>query len=320
MTERSAIDMKHKTLKVAAGTIAALHAFNTFLDSSIFYTTGTSNGKHFLWSQGTVFYRVLGRGEPILLLHDLNLFSSWHEWKEIISKLAETHTVYALDLLGCGESDKPNITYTSYLYVQLITAFVQQVIQVPPVVVTSGFSATFVVMAEALSPDLFSSIQMINPPSMQALCTMPDWHSRLCSRIYRIPVLSRTLYYRIVSKNNTEDYLTEECYYNPFELKQSVVRAGYEAAHRDHGKGRFLYASIRGNYLNTDISSVIEKTGKKLTILLGDHADAADLTEEYQSMNAAIKIEIIKNTKKLPQLEQPEKVASLILAACQKED
>ena len=47
---------------------------------------------------------------------------------KVIDKLAENHAVYALDLLGCGRSEKPKITYTNYLYVQLISDFIKNVI------------------------------------------------------------------------------------------------------------------------------------------------------------------------------------------------
>ena len=62
-----------------------------------------------------------GEGTPLLLVHDLNCASSNYEWKYVVDDLSKRHTVYAIDLLGCGHSDKPKMTYTNYLYVQLLT-------------------------------------------------------------------------------------------------------------------------------------------------------------------------------------------------------
>ena len=62
----------------------------------------------------------------MLLLHDLHCASSGREWQYIEDTLAQDHTVYTLDLLGCGRSDKPAITYTNFLYVQLIVTFIKQ--------------------------------------------------------------------------------------------------------------------------------------------------------------------------------------------------
>lgn len=54
-------------------------------------------------SEGQVHYQTQGEGEPLVLLHQ-NPRSS-REFTALIPKLAEHHQVYALDSLGCGNSD-----------------------------------------------------------------------------------------------------------------------------------------------------------------------------------------------------------------------
>ena len=49
-----------------------------------------------------------GKGEiPIVLLHGAGLDSSMLSWKEVMNLLPSDYTVYAIDLLGYGKSDKP---------------------------------------------------------------------------------------------------------------------------------------------------------------------------------------------------------------------
>jgi pimeloyl-ACP methyl ester carboxylesterase len=49
-----------------------------------------------------------GKGEiPIVLLHGTGLDSAMLSWKEVINLLSNNYTVYAIDLLGHGNSDKP---------------------------------------------------------------------------------------------------------------------------------------------------------------------------------------------------------------------
>lgn len=49
-----------------------------------------------------------GKGEiPIVLLHGAGLDSAMLSWKEVINLLPNNYTVYAIDLLGYGNSDKP---------------------------------------------------------------------------------------------------------------------------------------------------------------------------------------------------------------------
>ena len=96
--------------------------------------------RSFPGSSAIFFTQKKGTGTPMLLLHDLHCASSGREWQYIEDTLAKDHTVYTLDLLGCGRSDKPAITYTNFLYVQLIVTFIKQVIGCPTDVIASGLS------------------------------------------------------------------------------------------------------------------------------------------------------------------------------------
>lgn len=49
-----------------------------------------------------------GRGKvPIVLLHGAGLDSAMLSWREVMDLLSNSYTVYAIDLLGYGKSDKP---------------------------------------------------------------------------------------------------------------------------------------------------------------------------------------------------------------------
>ena len=56
-----------------------------------------------------LFYRRLGQGEPVVLLHGFPETS--HAWRKVIPALAERYTVIAPDLRGCGASDRPTTGY-----------------------------------------------------------------------------------------------------------------------------------------------------------------------------------------------------------------
>jgi pimeloyl-ACP methyl ester carboxylesterase len=55
----------------------------------------------------SIYYEINGTGDPILLLHGFsNDHSIWHDtgW---VDRLKQNYTVIAIDLRGCGKSDKP---------------------------------------------------------------------------------------------------------------------------------------------------------------------------------------------------------------------
>ena len=75
----------------------------------------------FKWRLGNVYYTKEGTGKPLLLIHDLDTMTSGHEWKQLIPLLRNEYTIYTIDLLGFGRSEKANMTYTNFLYVQMIS-------------------------------------------------------------------------------------------------------------------------------------------------------------------------------------------------------
>lgn len=61
-------------------------------------------------SGNSIAYLHSGSGEPVLLVHGITTYS--FIWKNIIPSLAADYEVLAVDLLGCGDSDKPlNVSY-----------------------------------------------------------------------------------------------------------------------------------------------------------------------------------------------------------------
>ena len=162
----------------AAGTI---HLVNRFIDftASMKNILKTENGNFFDWKNGKIYYTRRGSGTPVLLIHDLSPLSSSYEWCRYAKKLEKQHTVYTIDLLGCGRSEKPYLTYTNYLYVQLITDFVKEVIKDAPTVIATGSSISFVTLAENMNNHLFHKIIAINPPMPEKFNRTPSNSSTL---------------------------------------------------------------------------------------------------------------------------------------------
>ena len=73
-----------------------------------------------------VHYFVGGQGTPLLLIHGLGARSE--DWTPEMPVYAKNgYRVYALDLLGCGRTDRPDIDYTIGQQVNLIDGFMTAV-------------------------------------------------------------------------------------------------------------------------------------------------------------------------------------------------
>lgn len=301
-------------LKTSAAALGILHCINKAIDStSIVNTTTKSTGKYYHWKHGDIFYHVAGSGKPLLLIHDLTVFSSSYEWTKMADQLSDTYTVYSLDLIGCGKSDKPAITYTNYFYVQMITDFVNDIIKEKTNVAATGLSGSFVLMANEMNKNLFAEIMLVNPKSIHFLKKTPDDRSKILLRLFDLPIIGKTAYYIATNKTNTEYYLTEKCFYNPFHMKHSVFKAYYDAAHASNGNGKALLASIEGNYLNIDISKALKNAKNRIVIVNGICNDnREDIVASYVRLNKHIVVENISEAKYLPQLEAADEMLELM--------
>ncbi len=70
-------------------------------------------------------YVMGGHGEPVILLHGIGTASA--TWRYTLPVLAQHFTVYAPDMLGCGESDKPDIDYSVPAMARYIQEFMDAV-------------------------------------------------------------------------------------------------------------------------------------------------------------------------------------------------
>lgn len=273
----------------------------------------TDNSKCYEWRFGRVKYTKQGSGTPILLIHDLTPSSSSYEWRSMISALSVKHTVYTIDLLGCGRSDKPKITYTNFLYVQLITDFVKNVIGEKTDVIASGLSSSFTIMTCLNDDSIFQKIMLINPEDLSVLNQTPTKQSKIAKFLLEIPIIGTLLYNIIFAKPNVELQFTEKYLYNPFHTDQMTVDTYYEAAHTEKGNGKYLLSSIIGKYIYCNISHALKEIDNSIFIVGGKSKEGIDGTVAlYSSLNKAIESELIPNTKQLPQLESPEQLLEII--------
>ena len=295
--------------------VAVIHIINKLISASanLKNLLRTKNGSYYTWRFGNIFYAKQGSGPPLLLVHDLTPSSSSEEWSRIVSSLSQKYTVYTIDILGCGRSDKPKMTYTSFLYVQLLTDFVKNIIGQRTDVIASGLSGSFAVMTCANNEDTFGKVMLINPESLATLSQSPSKQSTIAKYLLEIPLLGTLVYNILVAKPNVELLFTEKYLYDPFQSEQAMIDIYHEAAHLQRGNGKYLLSSIIGRYINCNIAHGLKSIDNSIFLVGGEAKEGISETIAlYSSLNPSIEQEIISATKQLPQYEAPEKLLELI--------
>ena len=273
----------------------------------------TSKGQFYNWKNGSIFYTKRGKGSPILLIHSLDPICCGKEWTNLIKKLEKTHTVYSLDLLGCGRSDKPFLTYTSYLYVQLITDFIKEVIQQKTDVIASNRSLSFVILAHHNNKNIIKSITGINPPELESLKLNPDKYASVRKTLLEIPVIGTFIYHLMISNDTIMKTFQKNFYANPQHVSSKLVDAFYEGAHKNNSGGKYLKASIEGHYTDNSINHALEKLDIPLYLIQSRYGkNFVKKIDAYCNVNPSTEATYISNTKEMPHLEAADKVAEIV--------
>lgn len=266
----------------------------------------------FKWRLGNIYYTKCGSGKPLLLIHDLDHTSSGNEWTNLVDRLKDDYTVYTIDLLGCGRSEKPNLTYTNFLYVQLLNDFIKSEIGRRTNVAACGSSASIVTMACSYNQELFEQMMFINPENFTSCSQIPGKYAKLYKLLLDLPVIGTLLYHIASSKKAVAEAFSSDYFYNPYDVKQSYIDQYFEGAHLGSSP-KSIYSSVKCNYTKCNISKALEKIDNSIYLLGGAQEINIEKTiAEYTSCNPAIESSVVSNTKHLPQLENPKEVFKIM--------
>lgn len=99
---------------------------------------------------------------PLILLHGFG--ASIGHWRHNLEVLGEYHTVYALDMLGFGGSEKAPANYSIELWVEQVYDFWQTFIRQPVVLVGNSNGSLVSLAAAAAHPEMVQGIVMMSLP------------------------------------------------------------------------------------------------------------------------------------------------------------
>ena len=290
-------------------TIGIMHIFNRALH----YISTSDNFleeekyEHYEWRFGNISYKKKGSGTPLLLIHDLNVCSSSYEWNKVVNILSKKYTVYTIDLLGCGCSDRPLLTYTNFLYVQLITDFIKHVIGEKADVIVSGESSAFVLMACSNDSTIIDRVVMINPQNIVTLAKIPTKRFKMIKHILTSPIIGTFIYNIKINKRTISRYMASSCYYDQNKISEKDILVSVESSQKDKTHSKYLYACQRSRYTNANVLCCLTKLNNSIFIITGNSNPENTLAAgQYQNHLPSIEIIGIDKTKKYPHIERPE--------------
>ncbi|MCT7984356.1 alpha/beta hydrolase [Laspinema sp. A4] len=117
-------------------------------------------------SQGQLFWREVGQeGLTLVFLH--GSWSDSAQWVSVIERLRANYHCFALDLLGFGESEQPNIHYSIALQVECLHEFLETVNPGPVYLVGDSLGAWVAASYALKYPEVVPGLVLLTPEGVQ---------------------------------------------------------------------------------------------------------------------------------------------------------
>ena len=144
-----------------------------------------------------VEYLSAGRGAPMVMLH--NGGNDHRIWDHQIDHFSATHRVIAVDLLGYGQSDRPEVDYDLALYTAMVEALVDE-LELDPIILLGNCMGSGIALDYARThPDRVAALVLCNVLTEQvALAGSLGWLHKLTVRPPRLRAAVTALSRRLV--------------------------------------------------------------------------------------------------------------------------
>src|SRR5882762_2224863 len=280
-----------RTVLAGGAGVAALAAVNAAIrrqagepdDSAL-----SGQPRFFDWKYGQVFYKTSGRensGPPLVFVHGTGAGSSSFMWRKNFDILAGDFSVYALDLLGFGFSEKPaSAPYSADLYVELITDFIREVTGFPANVIASSLGAAYVVRVADEHPELSRSLVLNAPAGGDSFRTRPGMAGAAFYGLLQSPVLGTSFHNVMASERSIRDYARRHLFYDHRRITDRLVAHLYATSHQA-GAQHAIAAFVAG-YLNTDMRSSFARLDQPSILVWGKQ----DLTTPVENALALLQL------------------------------
>lgn len=142
--------------------------------------------------------RITGKGEPIVFLH--GYLSSSHYFRKMRRRLGKTHQIITIDLLGFGQSPKPESGYSYEDHVMAVHRSIRALnLTVPPTIIGHSTGALIALRYTTTHPNQVKNLQLFNPPMFTDTKQAVDIY-KASGGHYRIMLLSkwRRRYWRLL--------------------------------------------------------------------------------------------------------------------------
>ena len=296
-----------KILLSGGALLGAVAAYNAFARKGVDKLVNLIGGEEggFEWRDRRVAFTKHGEGPPILLIHGIHPAAWSYEWRNNVDTLARANTVYTIDLLGFGRSDRPAIRYSARLYISLISDFVSRVIDEPCVLMASSLSGAYAIVLAARDPHRFPAVALIAPSGLVRQNEPVGLGGEAGRFAVGTPIAGTAMFNALVSRPNLRRYL-RNAYSNDALVTRELVEIYYATAHQRGA--RHAPAAFLSGHLNIDVRHALRRLSQPALLVWGEQGSIAPVEEfrGFRELKRDLEISVLSPSGDLPHDERAE--------------
>ncbi len=255
---------------------------------------------------------------PMILLHGFG--ASIGHWRHNLQVLGDRHTVYALDMLGFGASQKAPVSYNIKLWVDQVYDFWQTFIRKPVVLVGNSIGSLISLAAAATYPEMVQGVVMMSlPDPTLELEAIPVFLHPVVAAIKNFiasPLLLKPLF-KIVRQPTVLRRWAAIAYANPEAVTDELIDI-LAGPPQDRGSARAFVALFKAT-ISANFSPNVKQILPNLTIpmlLIWGQQDKfvpPALAQQFAQYNQNLQVLQLENVGHCPHDENPEEINRVIL-------
>jgi pimeloyl-ACP methyl ester carboxylesterase len=301
-------DNRWRRIVMSGGAILGVAAvYNAFARKGVDELTNLIGGEEggFDWRGRRISFTRRGTGPALLLIHGIHPAAWSYEWHDNVDHLALTNTVYTLDLLGFGRSDRPAIRYSARLYISLISDFVDQVIGDPCVLVASSLSGAYAVVLGARDPQRFPAVVLVAPAGLVRLNRASTIAGEAGQLAVDAPIVGTAMFNALVSRRSIRNFL-QKAYADDSIVTDELVEIYYWTSHQRGA--RHAPAAFLSGHLNIDVRQALRRLTQSALLIWGEEGTTPVLEESrgFRTLKPDFETAIVSPAGDLPHDERPD--------------
>ena len=287
--------------------IGAAAAYNAFARKGVDKLSNLIGGEDggFEWRGYRIAFTKRGSGPPILFIHGIHAAAWSYEWHDNVDYFARTNTVYTIDLLGFGRSDRPPIRYSARLYISLISDFVHQVVAEPCVLVATSLSAAYAIVLAARDPQRFPAIALIAPTGLVRLHKTAGVGGEAGRLAVETPIVGTAMFNSLVARRNIRRWL-EKTYVEDSIVTDDLADIYYWTSHQLGA--RHAPAAFISGHLNIDVRQALRRLSQPTLLIWGEEGSITPIEEfrGFRSVKPDLELAVLTPAGDLPHDERPD--------------